>query len=98
VNLDALSAAGRIPTKGKLTRAGRAYQKHWKGLGMPEVSGGSLDAAGQDLLDDILTDAHMRMAPTTGGSFTGGTYYIRPDGIGALFDANGQFQYFGRFK
>lgn len=54
--------------------------------------------AGQNLLDDILTTPGTRTVVNSGGNFKGGTTFIRPDGVGATFDSNGVFQYFGVFK
>lgn len=42
--------------------------------------------------------ATVLRAPINGGGFKGGTYFIRQDGIGAAFDKNGLFQYFGVFS
>lgn len=95
--LDALSQSGQRAAKGGLTHAGREYQKHMGGGELPKVPGKELDSAGQDYLDDILTTPGTQRVPTSGGSFKGGSYYIRPDGAGAEFDSNGVFQYFGKF-
>jgi hypothetical protein len=100
-DLDALSASGtsasRVPG---LTRAGLEYDKHMKRGQLPTVPGNpaSVNAAGQDLLDDILTHPRGVVQPVTGGNFKGGTLIVRPDGTGAIFDSNGTFQYFGQFS
>jgi len=101
-DLDALSRSGMRPDKGKLTRAGREYQKHMSRGDLPVVSGKELDSTGQNLLDDILTSPNTVSSSVTSGNFAGGTRYIMPDagggrGFGATFDANGDFQYFGRY-
>jgi hypothetical protein len=90
------------PAKGKTTHAGREYQKHMNRGDLPVVPGKELKTAGQDLLDDILTNPQTATSAVNSGNFAGGTRYIMPDpaggrGIGATFDANGQFQYFGRY-
>jgi RHS repeat-associated protein len=99
--LDDLSRAGRqldpSDKGGLLTRAGRALQKHRAGgrpgaSKFPGVRGGpaNWNAAGQDLLDDILT--------TPGGKTTplgrGGWQVTTPDGRAARFNANGAFSGF----
>ncbi|WP_328443363.1 polymorphic toxin-type HINT domain-containing protein [Streptomyces sp. NBC_00386] len=101
-DLDALSQSGMRPAKGNMTHAGREYQKHMNRGDLPVVPGKQLKSAGQDLLDDILTNPKTAKSPVNSGNFAGGTRYIMPDpaggrGIGATFDANGQFQYFGRY-
>ncbi|MFB6556588.1 polymorphic toxin-type HINT domain-containing protein, partial [Streptomyces sp. NPDC056405] len=101
-DLDALSKSGMRPAKGKTTHAGREYQKHMNRGDLPVVPGKELKTAGQDLLDDILTNPQTSTSAVNSGNFAGGTRYIMPDpaggrGIGATFDANGQFQYFGRY-
>ncbi|WP_435238607.1 polymorphic toxin-type HINT domain-containing protein [Streptomyces sp. YPW6] len=101
-DLDALSQSGMRPAKGKTTHAGREYQKHMNRGDLPVVPGKELKTAGQDLLDDILTNPQTATSAVNSGNFAGGTRYIMPGpaggrGIGATFDANGQFQYFGRY-
>ncbi|WP_267246569.1 polymorphic toxin-type HINT domain-containing protein, partial [Streptomyces sp. PR69] len=101
-DLDALSQSGMRAAKGKTTHAGREYQKHMNRGDLPVVPGKELKTAGQDLLDDILTNPQTTRSAVNSGNFAGGTRYIMPDpaggrGIGATFDANGQFQYFGRY-
>nr|WP_078531139.1 polymorphic toxin-type HINT domain-containing protein [Streptomyces sp. PsTaAH-124] len=101
-DLDALSQSGMRPAKGKTTHAGREYQKHMNRGDLPVVPGKELKTAGQDLLDDILTNPKTATSAVNSGNFAGGRRYIMPDpaggrGIGATFDANGQFQYFGRY-
>ncbi|WP_411082140.1 polymorphic toxin-type HINT domain-containing protein [Streptomyces sp. cmx-18-6] len=101
-DLDALSQSGMRPAKGKTTHAGREYQKHMNRGDLPVVPGKQLKTAGQNLLDDILTNPQTATSAVNSGNFAGGTRYIMPDpaggrGIGATFDANGQFQYFGRY-
>ncbi|MGW2104191.1 Hint domain-containing protein [Streptomyces olivaceoviridis] len=101
-DLDALLQSGMRPAKGKTTHAGREYQKHMNRGDLPVVPGKELATAGQNLLKDILTNPQTTRSAVKSGNFAGGTRYIMPDpdggrGIGATFDANGQFQYFGRY-
>jgi hypothetical protein len=100
---DAASQSGKRP-QGDLTRAGYEYQKHMDRGELPKVKGNSnLDSAGQNLLDDILTDPNADYQPVTSGNFAGGSggYGIIGNSVvngrfvGATFDANGVFQYFG---
>jgi hypothetical protein len=97
-DLTAMSATGARPAKGGLTHAGREYQKHMGRGELPVVGGKDFDMAGQNLLDDILTAPGTRTVVNSGGNFQGGSTFIRSDGIGATFDANGTFQYFGVFR
>jgi uncharacterized protein RhaS with RHS repeats len=95
VDLDALSASGRDLVKNGLTRSGRAYQKHMGRGELEKVLGKELNSAGQDLLDEILTNPGTARSTVTTGNFSGGLRFINPDGIGATFDSTGTFQYFG---
>lgn len=94
-NLDQLSRSGASHGKGKLTKAGRSYQKHMGRRQLEEVPGKEFNSAGQNLLDDILTAPGSRLQLITTGNFAGGFRYIRPDGRGATFDPAGNFKYFG---
>ncbi|MFY9888586.1 MAG: Hint domain-containing protein [Streptosporangiaceae bacterium] len=100
-SLDDLSGSGRDPDPndagGNLSRAGRAFAKHANLF--PSVSGGpaALNEAGQNALDEILTNPSAVQQSVTAGNFVGGMRFITPDGIGAVFDSNNTFQYFGRF-
>nr|WP_255420481.1 RHS repeat-associated core domain-containing protein [Nocardia sp. MDA0666] len=94
--------SGKRPAKGGLTHAGREYQKHMGRGDLPTVPGKELDSAGQGLLERIFNDPNARIVPVTGGNFPGGTRYIVKDpaggrDLGITFDANGNFQYFGRY-
>jgi large repetitive protein len=96
----AASESGERPDKGGLTRAGREYQKHMGRGELPGVSGSGLDSAGQNLLDEILSDPNADYQSVTGGGFAGGTRVIgnsivNDSFVGATFDSNGFFQYFG---
>jgi hypothetical protein len=94
----ALSETGTRQAKGGRTHAGREYQKHMARGELPVVPGKDLDSAGQDLLDGILMAPDTKQFPIKGGNFKDGQYFVRPDGVGAAFDKDGVFQYFGRFK
>jgi hypothetical protein len=59
------------------------------------VSGRDLDSVGQQLLDEILTNPQTTQSAVTSGNFAGGIRFIGPNGVGATFDANGVFRYFG---
>lgn len=101
-DLDSLSQSGMRAAKGGMTHAAREYQKHMGRGELKKVSGGELKSAAQDLLDDILTNPRTTPSPVIQGNFPGGSRYIMPGpvgerGIGATFDASGQFQYFGRY-
>ncbi|MGH3713695.1 MAG: polymorphic toxin-type HINT domain-containing protein [Micromonosporaceae bacterium] len=98
-DLDELSASGReIGRGGELTRAGLAYDKRMKKGQLPRVAGSQVDTVGQDLLDDILTHPQGVREQVRGGNFKGGSRFIRPDGVGAVFDTDGALHYFGLFR
>jgi len=97
---DAASQSGERADKNGLTRAGREYQKHMGRGELPGVGGTELDSAGQDLLDDILTDPYADYQPVTSGGFAGGyriigNSIINDKFVGATYDSSGVFQYFG---
>jgi hypothetical protein len=55
------------------------------------------------MLDDILTDPNVSYMPVTKGNFAGGyrligNRIINGRFVGATFDANGDFQYFGMYE
>lgn len=97
----ALSDSGRIPDpadrSGKLTRAGRALQKHSPpgrpASAFPKVSGGpeAINGQGQKVLDSILNDPG---ATIKNGNRFGGFDVTAPDGKGARFDSDGLFRGF----
>jgi hypothetical protein len=80
------------------SHAGREYQKHMSRGELPKVPGKEFDRAGQDLLDSILKSANTHQFPLDAGHFKGGRIFVRPDGLGAAFDKDGVFQYFGKFS
>lgn len=100
LGLDVLSQSGARSSKGELTQAGRKLSQHGGQGPFPKPTGSAADLnrLGQEQLDDILTGPGTIIRPLTGGNFTGGSYYIAADGRGAVFEANGVFQYFGVFK
>ncbi len=93
--LDGLYEAGKAGVRGGRTAAGRAYQQHMGRGELGKVPGRQLDRAGQDLLDDILTDPRSRVVPVTRGGAAGGVRVIRPDGTGVTFRRDGTLAYFG---
>jgi hypothetical protein len=97
-DLDALAESGKRQVKGGRTHAGREYQKHMDRGEVPKVPGKQFDSAGQELLDDIVKSPTTRQYPLEGGSFKGGKIFVREDGLGAAFDKDGVFRYFGRFR
>lgn len=99
--LDALSQSGAsldpADAGGQLTRAGRAYAKASEVFGPTSGGPSAINAAGQDALDEILTNPGTVVTEMPGGNFAGGLRFTSPDGIGAVFDPGGTFQYFGGF-
>ena len=74
----------------------RAEKPHGTGC---TLSGGpaAFNEAGQSALKNILYGRDTAVFPMTGGRFEGGFRFVLPDGLGAVFSANGTIQYFGRF-
>ena len=98
---DAMSEAGKkldpADKQGKLTKAGRSLQKHGSGSRRPDSpfppargNQNTINQAGQDQLDDILTDPNSTVTPLG----RGGTRIDAPDGRGVRFDADGSFSGF----
>jgi len=58
---------------------------------------GDLDTAGQNHLDEILTNPNAQWETVTSGRFKGGVRVFIPNGPGAVFDPGGNFEYFGRY-
>lgn len=86
-DLDALSASGMRPVKGKTTDAAREYQKHIDREDLPVVPGRQLKTAGQDLLDDILTNPGaaglaQRSTQVVCSSTFGGIRYVDDSAMG----------------
>jgi hypothetical protein len=96
-DLGSLYQTGLRADKNGLTRAGYEYQKHMDRGELPPVSGTELNAAGADLLWQILTSSVAVTQSVTSGNFAGGMRFIIPGGPGATFDQCGNFQYFGQY-
>lgn len=101
---EAASQSGMRADKGAFTRAGREYAKHMGGNELPTVTGNpaAINSAGQDILNGILTDPGADYQPVLTGNFAGGFRVIGntvTNGrfVGATFDSNGLFQYFGMY-
>jgi len=98
--LERLSASGAeldpVDAGGQLTRAGRALAKATEVFGPTSGAPAAINEAGQEALDDILTNPGTTVETMTGGRFAGGLKFVSPDGIGAVFSSDGTFQYFGR--
>lgn len=96
--LEELSSAASALDRGGLTRAGRALTKHAEGQrpgsgAFPALRGGvgEINAAAQDIVDDILTNPNSTRESITGGRFKGGVDIRDPSGRGVRYDANGKF-------
>jgi hypothetical protein len=98
-DLDSLSQSGSesdpADSGGNLTRAGRAYAKASEVFGPTSGGPSAINEAGQNALDDILTDPGTVRGVMPGGNFAGGSVFVNPSGVGAVFDGSGAFQYFG---
>jgi len=98
-DLDSLSQSGSqldpADSGGNLTRAGRAYAKAGEVFGPTSGGPSAINEAGQNALDDILTDPGTVRSVMPGGNFAGAPVFISPSGVGAVFDGSGVFQYFG---
>jgi hypothetical protein len=99
--LEDLAATGRqldpADAGGELTRAGRAYSKAPEVFGPTSGGPAAINEAGQNALEGILGNSATKQGVMRGGNFAGGEIHIAPNGIGAVFDPGGVFQYFGRF-
>jgi hypothetical protein len=99
--LSRLSASGAeidpADAGGQLTRAGRAYAKASEVFGPTSGNPPAINRAGQSALKTILYDKDTVLLPMTSGRFQGGSQFVLPDGIGAVFSRSGTLQYFGRF-
>jgi Pretoxin HINT domain len=99
-DLDSLSASGGQPDPAdagvNLTRTGRALAKASEVFGSTSGGSSAINEAGQNALDDILTDPGTFRGTMSGGNFADGPVFISPDGIAAVFGPDGVFQYFGR--
>jgi RHS repeat-associated protein len=96
-SIGALFASGVAIDRNGLSFAGRSYQKHMDLFQLPRVSGGrQLNQAGQELLEEILTNPGTVRSKVSAGLAAGGLRFVGPNGIGATFNAEGKFLYFGR--
>ncbi|MFN8053528.1 MAG: polymorphic toxin-type HINT domain-containing protein [Acidimicrobiales bacterium] len=97
--LNALSQSGSAldpaDAGGQLTRAGRAFAKAKEVFGPTAGGPTEVNAAGQNALDEILTNPGTVVRTMQGGNFAGGRLFISPNGVGAVFGPDGTFQYFG---
>ena len=82
---------------GNLTHAGKANAKHMGKPGLPQVNGSpsALNYAGQNLLEQILTNPETIYRNKLSGNVTG-FEFISPSGQSAVYDQNGDFKYFGQ--
>jgi len=98
--LEDLAASGReldpADAGGLLTRAGRAYAKAGEVFGPTSGGPAAVNQAGQQALEDILGNPGTTETVMQGGNFAGGSRFVSPEGIGAVFGPDGTFQYFGR--
>ena len=103
--MEALAETAKRMTKAGYTAAGREYQKHMMRGELPQLSQAPkvMNEAGQNLLNAILYNpAKTVVAVGPGSNFAGGTRFIVPGakgsrGIGATFDKDGVFAYFGLY-
>jgi RHS repeat-associated protein len=90
-SLDDLSEAAARLDRNQLTKAGRALQKHASRPGSvyetTATRASDLNAAGQDVVDDILTTPGSRIVPNP----KGGIDVIAPNGQAIRYDAGGNF-------
>jgi hypothetical protein len=97
--LDELSQSGSEldpgDAGGQLTRAGRAFAKAKEVFGPTSGGPSEINAAGQDALDEILTNPGTIEDTMQTGRFAGGPRFVAPNGTGAVFGPDGAFQYFG---
>ena len=97
--IDDLAASGREPdpadSGGNLSRAGRAFAKAKEVFGPTSGGPSTINEAGQNALEDVLTTPGVRQTVVQAGKFVGGSRFVTPSGIGAVFDSGGTIQYFG---
>ena len=91
--IDDMSRAAGAADKGGMTKAGRAAQKHGDRVdsAFPKATGNvaKKNAAGQDIVDDILTDPSSTSTSFTHGRFGDVTDVVAGDGRGVRFGADG---------
>ena len=91
-SLDELSQQGAQADRNGLTQAGRALQKHANRAGnsaYPKVPGGELNGAGQDVLDEILTNPMTAERSYVSPNYGPVREFLLPD-------MGGRFEEFGR--
>jgi hypothetical protein len=93
-NLDELSRAASVADRNKLTKAGRALQKHASrprsAFRTAASRADELNTHGQTVVDDILTAPGSRQRRNR----LGGVDVIAPDGRGVRFNSDGGFRGF----
>ncbi|MFN2637433.1 MAG: RHS repeat-associated core domain-containing protein [Gemmatimonadaceae bacterium] len=93
--LEGLAESAARAEAGELSAAGRALEKHGSRTGsvFPRAVGnaGAKNAAGQSIVEDILTAPGSRKVDLTSGRFKGGFDIYAPDGRGVRYDASGKF-------
>jgi RHS repeat-associated protein len=81
--------------RGGLTRVGRSIAKHSSEFPGATGNPDDLNAYGQEVLEEILTDPETVIESATSGNFPGGFKFFSSEGFSATFDAEGIFRYFG---
>jgi len=97
-SLDGLSAAAKVADRGGLTKAGRALAKHGgrPGSAFPAGRGSpaDLNKAGQEIVDDILTDPGSTFSARRHAMY-GNVIEVRtPDGRGVRYGKGKEFMGF----
>ena len=91
-SLDDLSRAAGAADRNGLTVAGRALQKHGDraGSAFPRVTGNAANrnAAGQSIVDDILTNPGSTFTPRATGRHGQFVDVVAPDGRGLRFGSD----------
>ena len=91
-SLNELSQQGAQADRNGLTQAGRALQKHANRAGnsaYPKVPGGELNGAGQDVLDEILTNPMTAERSYVSPNYGPVREFLLPD-MGARFEKFGR--------
>ena len=91
-SLNELSQQGAQADRNGLTQAGRALQKHANRAGnsaYPKVPGGELNGAGQDVLDEILTNPMTAERSYVSPNYGPVREFLLPD-MGARFEEFGR--------
>lgn len=95
---DLADAAKALDKGGQLTKAGRAREKHGSrpGSAFAAATGNvaAKKAAGQAIVEDILTAPGGRIVRVTSGKWKGGNEVYAPDGRGVRYNAAGKFEGF----